>query len=151
MSESVGRRTSLQDEARHVAFGRLALRDYYPQLSDAERNEREEFVIQACYHMRDRFSYHEVWERLGLPAKECVQAVLTSSSMANFRSRLFSRIVPTVKDIGLWGPRVRKAFEEMGVLAYANVDLQTFFDDDNKIAEDFDIKRRVSEGIQGHT
>src|SRR6266568_4295117 len=27
----------MQDEARHVAFGRLALRDYYPQLSDAER------------------------------------------------------------------------------------------------------------------
>jgi hypothetical protein len=38
----------MQDEARHVAFGRLALRDYYPQLSDAERNEREEFVVDAC-------------------------------------------------------------------------------------------------------
>src|SRR6266404_4322842 len=29
----------MQDEARHVAFGRIALRDYYPQLSDAERSE----------------------------------------------------------------------------------------------------------------
>ena len=28
----------MQDEARHVAFGRLALRDYYPQLTDAERD-----------------------------------------------------------------------------------------------------------------
>ena len=37
----------MQDEARHVAFGRIALRDYYPQLSDAERNEREEFVVDA--------------------------------------------------------------------------------------------------------
>ena len=45
----------MQDEARHVAFGRLALRDFYPQLSDAERDEREEFVVEACYHMRDRF------------------------------------------------------------------------------------------------
>src|SRR5207245_5023356 len=45
----------MQDEARHVAFGRLALRDYYPQLSQAERDEREEFVVAACYHMRDRF------------------------------------------------------------------------------------------------
>jgi len=41
----------MQDEARHVAFGRLALRDFYPQLSDAERAEREEFVVQACYHI----------------------------------------------------------------------------------------------------
>ena len=39
----------MQDEARHVAFGRLALRDYYPQLTDAERDEREEFVVEGCY------------------------------------------------------------------------------------------------------
>ena len=46
----------MQDEARHVAFGRLALRDYYPQLTEAERDEREEFVVEACYLMRDRFT-----------------------------------------------------------------------------------------------
>src|ERR1700741_5636929 len=114
----------MQDEARHVAFGRIALRDYYPQLSDAERDEREEFVVDACYHMRDRFNQLEVWERLGLPAKECVEAVMTSESMGQFRTRLFSRIVPTVKDIGLWGPRVRKAFEDMGVMGMAEVDAQ---------------------------
>ena len=34
----------MQDESRHVAFGRLALRDYYPQLTQHERNEREEFL-----------------------------------------------------------------------------------------------------------
>ena len=45
----------MQDEARHVAFGRLALRDYYPQLSDDERDEREEFAVEALYFMRDRF------------------------------------------------------------------------------------------------
>ncbi len=53
----------MQDEARHVAFGRLALRDYYPQLTDAERKEREDFVVTACWHMRDRFNQREVWER----------------------------------------------------------------------------------------
>ena len=63
----------MQDEARHVAFGRLALREYYPQLTDAERDEREEFVVEACYHMRDRFNQKEVWENLGLPVKECVR------------------------------------------------------------------------------
>ena len=30
----------LQDEARHVAFGRFALREYYPQLTQTERDER---------------------------------------------------------------------------------------------------------------
>src|SRR5436853_3707326 len=57
----------MQDEARHVAFGRLALRDYYPQLTETERDEREQFVVEACYHMRDRFNQREVWETLGLP------------------------------------------------------------------------------------
>jgi len=44
----------MQDEARHVAFGRMALRDYYKQLSAPELAEREEFVIEGCYLMRDR-------------------------------------------------------------------------------------------------
>jgi P-aminobenzoate N-oxygenase AurF len=96
----------MQDEARHVAFGRIALRDYYPQLSEAERGEREEFVVEACWHMRDRFNQLEVWQRLGLPIEECLEIVDRSEAMNLFRSRIFSRIVPTVRDIGLWGPRV---------------------------------------------
>src|SRR5229473_6322123 len=135
----------MQDEARHVAFGRLALRDVYPQLSDAERDEREEFVVEACHHMRDRFNQWEVWERLGLPAKECVEAVMTSDGMKQFRTRLFSRIVPTVKDIGLWGPRVRKAFEDMGIVGFADVDAQGLLDNDARVAEAFDAKKRVAE------
>src|SRR5438128_9321559 len=89
----------MQDEARHVAFGRLALRDYYPQLSDAERDEREEFVVEACYLMRDRFLAEEVWETIGLPVEECVGYVEGSQDMRRFRSALFTRIVPTIKDI----------------------------------------------------
>ena len=41
------------DEARHVTFGRMALREYYPQLSDHERGEREEFAVEALYFMRE--------------------------------------------------------------------------------------------------
>src|ERR1700716_1739671 len=93
---------AMQDEARHVAFGRLALRDFYPQLSDGERAEREEFVVEACYHMRDRFNQKELWENLGLPVKEAIEVAMASENMRMFRKRLFSRIVPTVKDIGLW-------------------------------------------------
>src|SRR5215467_5442203 len=55
----------MQDEARHVAFGRLALRDYYAELTEAERAEREEFVVEGCYLMRNRFRAQEVWERMG--------------------------------------------------------------------------------------
>jgi P-aminobenzoate N-oxygenase AurF len=135
----------MQDEARHVAFGRLALRDYYPQLSETERKEREDFVVTACWHMRDRFNQREVWERLGLPVEECLDIVDRSESMKLFRGRIFSRIVPTVKDIGLWGPQVREAFAAMGALEFANVDAAALLENDARVAEEFDTGLRLSE------
>jgi hypothetical protein len=136
----------MQDEARHVAFGRLALRDYYPQLTQAERDEREEFVVEACYLMRDRFLAEEVWEALGLPVEECVQYVDQSSELRAFRSRLFTRIVPTIKDIGLWGPKVRRAYANMGILGFADVDTEELSRQDEKVAQDFDARAKRSAG-----
>src|SRR5437660_9538651 len=130
----------MQDEARHVAFGRLALRDFYPQLTDAERKEREDFVVTACWHMRDRFNQREVWERLGLPVEECLDIVDHSETMKVFRSRIFSRIVPTVKDIGLWGPQVQEAFAAMGAIEFAKVDAAALLENDARVAEDFDAR-----------
>src|SRR5215813_13799045 len=132
----------MQDESRHVAFGRLALREYYPQLTEAERDEREQFVVEACYHMRDRFNQREVWETLGLPVDECLQVAMVSDQMKQFRTRLFTRIVPTVKDIGLWGSRVQKAYGDMGVLDFASIDAEALLDNDNRVAEEFDARRR---------
>ena len=137
----------MQDEARHVSFGRLALRDYYPHLSDGERDEREEFVVEALHFMRDRFNQSEVWERLGLPTDVLNDIHYNSKTMNSFRGRLFSRVVPTVKDIGLWGPRVQKAFAEMGVMDYARIDVAQQLADDGKVAEDFDRKMFVEKTL----
>ena len=130
----------MQDEARHVAFGRFTLRDYYPTLTQAERDEREEFAVEACYLMRDRFQAEEVWERLGLPVDECARYMLDSGFMRNYRSALFSRIVPTLKDVGLWGNKIRKAFETMGIIGYANVDVQAMSETDERVADSFDAR-----------
>jgi len=132
----------MQDEARHVAFGRLALRDYYPHLTQAERDEREEFAVEACYLMRDRFLAEEVWEVLGLPVEECVAYVESSESMRLFRSMLFTRIVPTIKDIGLWGPKIRRAYAKMGILGFADVNTEELTRNDERVAEEFDARRR---------
>ena len=137
----------MQDEARHVAFGRLSLREYYPQLSDKERDEREEFVVEALYFMRDRFNQAEVWGRSGLPVDKLMEIAANSDVMHRFRSRLFTRIVPTVKDIGLWGSRVQKAFQEMGVMDYANVDAKAILDQDARVADDFDRKNFVQQSV----
>jgi hypothetical protein len=131
----------MQDEARHVMFGRLALRDYYPQLTEAERSEREEFAVEACYLMRDRFLGEEVWDRLGLPTAEIVDHVRTSESQMMFRGFLFQRIVPVLRDIGLFGDKIRAAFSDMGVLDFADTDLDALVVEDDQIAEQFDRDR----------
>ncbi len=111
----------MQDEARHVAFGLLALRDYYPQLTDKERDEREEFCVEAAYLLRDRFLGQEVWRTLDYDGEECCRYVEESELMRFYRRGLFMRIVPTLKDIGLWGKRIQAAFEDMGVLEFASM------------------------------
>jgi P-aminobenzoate N-oxygenase AurF len=133
----------MQDEARHVAFGRLALRDYYPRITQQERDEREEFAVEACYLMRDRFLGEEIWDRLELGADACVSFVNHSEFMAQYRKLLFSRIVPTLKDIGLWGPRIQGAFADMGVIEFAGVNVEELSKADEDVAAEFD-KLRVA-------
>jgi len=125
----------MQDEARHVAFGRLALRDYYAQLTAAELADREEFVVEGCYLMRNRFIAREVWERMGFDVAECVEFSDRAPVQQAFRQLLFSRIVPCVKDIGLWGPKVRQAYVDLGVIDAADSDLEALMSADEDIAD----------------
>ena len=131
----------MQDEARHVAFGRLALKDYYSQLTRAELDQREEFVVEGCYLMRDRFRQQEVWENLGYDVPACLDAVKQAPYFQAFQSLLFSRIVPCVKDIGLWGEKVQKAYADMGVLDMAGIDLNALMKQDEDIADTVDLER----------
>ncbi len=131
----------MQDEARHVAFGRLALKDYYSQLTSKEREEREDFVVEGCYLMRDRFRQQEVWENLGFDVPACLEAVKNAPYYQAYQSLLFSRIVPCVKDVGLWGDKVQKAYADMGVLDMAGVDLNALMKQDEDIAEQIDVEK----------
>ncbi len=128
----------MQDEARHVAFGRLALRDYYAGLTSAELADREEFVVEGCYLMRNRFIMREVWEHMGFDVEECIAFTDKSATQLAFRNLLFSRIVPCVKDIGLWGPKVQHAYIDLGVIDAADSDLDALMADDEDIAERMD-------------
>jgi hypothetical protein len=128
----------MQDEARHVAFGRLALKDYYAQLTDRERAEREEFVVEGCYLMRDRFQGREIFENLDMPVGKCLEYVDHSDMYQLYQSLLFSRIVPCVRDIGLWGDKVQAAYADMGVLDNAKADLTALMRRDEEIAEEYD-------------
>jgi hypothetical protein len=133
----------MQDEARHVAFGRLALKDLYPRLTEKERDEREEFTVEACYLMRDRFLGQEVFEKLGLDVAACVEHMRTSELMREYQKMLFSRVVPTLKDIGLWGRRLRGAFADMGVLEFGELDTEEQGQADEDVALEMDRLRET--------
>jgi hypothetical protein len=109
----------MRDEARHVAFGVLSLRDFYTnEFTAREIRERQEFTYEACVLMRDRFVARDVWERLGLPADACCEFALASPTTAEFRRMLFANIVPNVKKLGLLDDWLRARFADLGILQY---------------------------------
>jgi hypothetical protein len=111
----------MADEARHVAFGVMSLKEAYQDLDAADIRERQEFCYEAAVKMRDRFLGQEVWEWAGLPVKECTRVMLDAPMQREFRKMLFSKIVPNLKKLGLldagdgW---LRQKFGELGVLEY---------------------------------
>src|SRR6266545_3936334 len=110
------------DEARHVAYGVLSLRDYYAERSESDRREREDFVYEASVLMRDRFLMQEVWQKMGLPVDRCTELALHNKGQVLFRQWLFSKIVPAIKKIGLLSPRQRERFHALGILQYEDAE-----------------------------
>ena len=111
----------MSDEARHVAFGVLSLQEFYEGLSDAEMFERQQFAFEASVRMRDRFLQQEVWERMGVPVKDAISAVMQTPTRQMFQMMLFSKIVPNCKKLGLLDRNdqwLRRRFEELGVIQF---------------------------------
>src|SRR5207244_9518762 len=111
----------MADEARHVAFGVLSLKEYYGELSAAELRERQEFAFEAAVRMRDRFLQQEVWDRMGIDPKIAVPLVLQAPERPVFQSMLFSKIVPNCKKLGLLDAAdgwLRERFTELGVIQF---------------------------------
>ena len=111
----------MSDEARHVAFGVLSLKEYYAELTTPELRERQEFAFEAAVRMRDRFLQQEVWERMGIKPAEILPLVVADPGRGMFQQLLFSKIVPNCKKLGLldagdgW---LRAKFTEMGVIQF---------------------------------
>jgi len=111
----------MSDEARHVAFGVLSLKEYYTELSDREMQDRVEFAYEAAVRMRDRFLQQEVWDRMGVPVKDAVQLVMADEGRKLFQNILFSKIVPNCKKLGLLDRNdhwLRARFTELGVIQF---------------------------------
>jgi hypothetical protein len=115
----------MADEARHVAFGVLSLKEVYDGMSDAELRTRQEFAYEAAVRMRDRFLSQEVWELHGVNPRDIVPVVLQDPTRAVFQQMLFTKIVPNCKKLGLLDRNdswLRRRFEEMGVIQFEDLE-----------------------------
>lgn len=110
----------LRDEARHVAFGVLALEECYADMTDAELRERQELVFESALALRSRLVPVSVYERFDLPVARMARTALAAPTQQGLSVSLFSRIVPICSRIGLLdasGGWLRDRFGDLGVLS----------------------------------
>jgi hypothetical protein len=138
----------MSDEARHVAFGVLSLKEYYNELTAAEVRERQEFAFEAAVRMRDRFLQQEVWDRMGVDVKEATKLVMMDDGRKMFQNILFSKIVPNCKKLGLLDAAdgwLRERFTELGVIQFEDwVDTGEEYSALDEVAKD-----RESQAVAG--
>lgn len=114
----------ITDEARHVTFGVLALGSYYREcLSESERRDREDWAYEMSLLMRNRFLAHEFYDEYYghiMSRRAWDDLILASEFMEQFRAKLFRRVVPNLKRIGLLTDRIRPHYAKIGLLAWEN-------------------------------
>lgn len=115
-------RNVIQDEARHVHYGVLALREHIVKgLDEAERREREDWAFEVALLMRNRFLAYEVFEEHfegRLTRAQWRQIVTTSPGMERFRHLMFGRMVPNLREVGLLSERIRPHYARVGLDKY---------------------------------
>ena len=117
-------RLVMQDEARHVAYGVLSLRNFYQEMNEKERRERQEFVYEAVSLMRDRLFSSKFYEKIGFKKEEVGDYLRRSPGAKDFRNQLFINVVPNIKKTGLLDGFLKEKFAEIGILQYEDVDAE---------------------------
>ncbi len=115
-------RNVITDEARHVHYGVVALGDFYTkELSQKDREEREDWAFEMALLMRNRFLAHEFYDEYyahEMSRATWNQILFESEFMNSFRRTMFRRIVPNLKRIGLLSERIRPHYAEIGLLEW---------------------------------
>jgi hypothetical protein len=112
----------IQDEARHVHYGVLALKRHFAELSASELREREDWTFEVACLMRDRFLAHEIydeWFAGHMKRADWDKVISDSPFLRLFRQTMFKRLVPNLEYIGIFSPRIRAHYDKVGLTQYA--------------------------------
>ena len=127
----------IRDEARHVTFGVNYLTSFVTTLTPEEKIEREDFCLEACTVMRNRFKQYEVWEKYGFDLDYTDQYASENAFQGRFQHLLFTRVMPNLKKIDLLPDRLLPKYEELGVSSWidAESDYETSWEELSKPLE----------------
>jgi len=112
----------IQDEARHVHYGVLALKRHFAGLSPKELREREDWTFEVACLMRNRFLAHELYDEWfggRLRRADWDRIMSESPFMLEFRQTMFKRLIPNLEYIGIFSPRIREHYAKVGLTKYA--------------------------------
>jgi hypothetical protein len=136
----------MADEARHVAFGILSLKEHYEELSDAEIKERQEFLAENTVRQRDRSVSPELFERVGVSLDEALPSMLEASqeieqsAYTSFENGFFAKLVPNVRKLGLLDRNngyLRQLWADAGLLKFEHADdTSEDYDSYDEVAKD---------------
>jgi hypothetical protein len=121
----------MSDEARHVAFGVLSLKEFYAELTEAELKDRQEFLVENTVRNRTRSTTPEIWERMGVDLAAIVPFIMEAaanmkvSPFASFQRGFFAKLVPNVRKLGLLDANdgyLRKQWEGVGLMEFEFAD-----------------------------
>jgi hypothetical protein len=117
-------RMVLQDESRHVAYGVLALKNYYSDMNEKDRLERQQFVYEATLMMQSRLVSGQIYEKMGLDRAVVSESMRNSSETRDFRSLLYANVVPNMKKVGLLDGFLAQKYAELDILKFQDVDTE---------------------------
>jgi hypothetical protein len=109
-----------RDEARHAAFGVLALREELPRLSQAERDELEDWTWRCLEIVANGLAsgmIDYVAPRFGLDPDNVASAFFGNSSFWDARYHMFNHtVLPNLKKLGIIGSRTRACYDQFKLL-----------------------------------
>jgi hypothetical protein len=117
-----------RDEARHTGYGVKYLSHVVPTLSERERASVEDFAFESARLLIDsragsalRDSVLRIWQDAGIDVAEVLPRLV--QERARMRAELARSggrfgpvrgfVIPTLRSIGLFSPRIQKHFEDM--------------------------------------
>lgn len=109
-----------RDEARHAAFGVLALREELEKLNEQQRLELEVWTWKCLEVVANGLMsslFDEVGPRYGLAPERLAQAVFSTKDFWDARYHLFNHtVLPNIKKLGLITDRTRKNYDTFRLL-----------------------------------